>query len=62
MREPYWWPMAAPPLVARNDFQFDTCEHGYPAEDGCRRDCPVLWVDIVPDVSGFLHAVRRIDT
>lgn len=29
-----WAPMIAPPLIARNDLQFNTCEHGYPAE-GC---------------------------
>lgn len=28
-----WSPMAAPPLPLRNDLEFNTCEHAYPAEE-----------------------------
>lgn len=61
-----WSPMVAPPLVCRNDVEFDTCAHGYPAEEcmvGRGRACGCThheWIEIYDPDSwrGFLGEVE----
>lgn len=46
-----WSPMAAPPLPLRNDAEWDTCEHAYPAETcpGYDGPHPALPLVALPD-------------